>query len=535
MNPYLIALVILIVYFLILYVLNRLGAFSKYGLKLVGPIIMWKTTRGKKLIENLSKPRSFWRAYSLVAKGICFGGMIFIMALLIWEATIVSRIPAEKAPGPELLLGIPGINPIIPLGYGIVGLIVAIVVHEFAHGILTRVGGISLKSLGLIFLVIPLGAFVEPDEEELAKSEKKKKTSVYAVGPASNIVLAFICALIFSSVLVTSAVPERPSPIITSVTEDSPAYHAGLKFGTQIIKIGEKDIKDLSDIQNISGFEPGQTINVQYYYAGELLNVEVTAGVVVTMTAPGLPAENSGIKPGMIIASINDTIIHNQREFMNAMALTKPNQTVNITVLAYYDETGEYEVFEEIRSVKLASKLEYYQRVAPELIGPEFQDIGYLGVNTAFFGASANSPDVVLRRLAHPFAGVNSFGSMISSALSYIALPFSGLAPIRSPLSELFIPSGILAVIPADIFWVMANCMYWIFWINLMVGLTNVLPAVPLDGGYLFRDWLDSFVKALKKDSTEKEREKYIATITYALALTVLALILWQLIGPRIT
>ncbi|MEM3059837.1 MAG: site-2 protease family protein, partial [Methanomassiliicoccales archaeon] len=76
---------------------------------------------------------------------------------------------------------------------------------------------------------------------------------------------------------------------------------------------------------------------------------------------------------------------------------------------------------------------------------------------------------------------------------------------------------------------------YWIFWINLMVGLTNVLPAVPLDGGYLFRDWLDSFVKALKKDSTEKEREKYIATITYALALTVLALILWQLIGPRIT
>jgi membrane-associated protease RseP (regulator of RpoE activity) len=66
-----------------------------------------------------------------------------------------------------------------------------------------------------------------------------------------------------------------------------------------------------------------------------------------------------------------------------------------------------------------------------------------------------------------------------------------------------------------------------------MVGMTNVLPAVPLDGGYLFRDWLDSLVLKVRKNATEKEREKYVATVTYALALTVLFLIVWQLIGPR--
>jgi membrane-associated protease RseP (regulator of RpoE activity) len=66
-----------------------------------------------------------------------------------------------------------------------------------------------------------------------------------------------------------------------------------------------------------------------------------------------------------------------------------------------------------------------------------------------------------------------------------------------------------------------------------MVGLTNVLPAVPLDGGYLFRDWLDSLVLRIKRNATEKDREKYVAGITYTLALFVLFLIIWQLIGPR--
>jgi membrane-associated protease RseP (regulator of RpoE activity) len=66
-----------------------------------------------------------------------------------------------------------------------------------------------------------------------------------------------------------------------------------------------------------------------------------------------------------------------------------------------------------------------------------------------------------------------------------------------------------------------------------MVGLTNVLPAVPLDGGYLFRDWLDSLVQRIKKNATDKDREKYVAGVTYTLALIVLFLIIWQLIGPR--
>jgi membrane-associated protease RseP (regulator of RpoE activity) len=109
-----------------------------------------------------------------------------------------------------------------------------------------------------------------------------------------------------------------------------------------------------------------------------------------------------------------------------------------------------------------------------------------------------------------------------------------GLAPVPPAVADLFEPTGIFSGWDSGAFWILANCFYWIFWINIMVGLTNALPAVPLDGGYLFRDWMDSIVARFKKGSDEKERERYVSTVSYIIALSVLMLILWQLIGPRV-
>jgi len=399
---------------------------------------------------------------------------------------------------------------------------------------MTRVGGMPLKSLGLVFMVIPLGAFVEPEESELVKTDKRRRTSVYAAGPAANVILAIVCALLFSSAFLVSVEPVRENPVVVSTIGDGPGAHAGIGFGAQIVRIDGHEILFRDDFENFSAPAPGANVTVEYYYAGELLGKEVVSGVTVTQTASGLPAAEAGIKPGMIIASVNDTIIRNDTDFKRAMALTLPYQKVNITLLAYMEATDGFESFDDIANITLGSRKDYFLEVAPELVGPDFKDIGYLGVNTAYLGTSVNSPETILRRMAHPFYGVDDLNSLASSSLSYLSLPFLGLAPIQSPVTDLFTPSGALAWLPADLFWTLANSFYWIFWINIMVGMTNVLPAVPLDGGYLFKDWLDSLFRRVKRDSTEKEREKYVVTITYALALFVLTLIAWQIIGPRL-
>ncbi len=347
-------------------------------------------------------------------------------------------------------------------------------------------------------------------------------------------ILAIICALLFSSAFLVSVAPMRENPVVVSVTDDSPAGHAGIEFGAQIVRVDGQEIRSRNDFENFSAPAPGVDVTVEYYYSGELLAKEVVSGVTITQTASGLPAAEAGIKPGMVIASVNDTLVRNDTDFKRAMALTLPYQTVNITLLAYMEATNDFDIFDDITEITLGSRRDYYLEVAPDLVGPDFQDVGYLGVNTAYIGASVNSPEIILRRMAHPFHGVDDLNSLVSSSLSYLSLPFLGLAPIKSPVTDLFTPSGALAWIPADVFWTLANSLYWIFWINLMVGMTNVLPAVPLDGGYLFKDWLDSLVRKVKKDSTEKEREKYVVVITYALALFVLTLIVWQIIGPRL-
>jgi len=177
---------------------------------------------------------------------------------------------------------------------------------------------------------------------------------------------------------------------------------------------------------------------------------------------------------------------------------------------------------------------DYYEKVSPSSIDEDFEDYGFMGINSAYLGAGVNSPDVILDLLATPYDDVDDFGSAVTASLKYIAMPFSGLAPLPSSITGLYDVQGFWSFMPDDMFWVLVNCSYWIFWINLMVGMTNVLPAVPLDGGFLFRDGIEAIVRRFKKDVTEEKVIHYVGTVTYLLALFVLFLIMWQFIGPRL-
>jgi membrane-associated protease RseP (regulator of RpoE activity) len=75
--------------------------------------------------------------------------------------------------------------------------------------------------------------------------------------------------------------------------------------------------------------------------------------------------------------------------------------------------------------------------------------------------------------------------------------------------------------------------MYWIFWISIMLGLTNALTLFVTDGTPVFKDSLDYVCTRFTKWSQEK-RERWTSYITAFLSLLVLFLIFWQLIGPRI-
>lgn len=532
LSPWVILAVIIVVWAIVIFALRKKKYFAKQGVSPYGPFIMWRTEGGKTFIDWLSKPARFWRAYAAVCKVVCLAVAVFIMALLMWEATVVPRIPDDQAPTLTMMLGIPGINPVIPIVYGIVGLVVAIIVHEFAHGILTRVGKMKIKSLGLILLVVPMGAFVEPDEEQISKADRKRRSSVYAAGPATNVFLALLCAVLFCGAFMASAEPIYSNPVVIGDGKDSPAFYAGVGYGMQVMEISGVPIDTVSDFNSLE-FEPGANVTVSYYYQGSMEESQVTAGVTLVDVSQGLAADKAGLEVGMILAMLNGTIIHNQIDLQAALNDTIPYTEVSLRSLQYDADVDAY-VVTPIDSITLSSRKDYYMQVDPSLVNESFVDHGFLGVNTAYMGMMVTSPELMLQRLAHPLAYADDPASFVGSTLLFIALPFQGLAPLESPLTDLFVPTGFMAGIPPSVFWFVANCLYWIFWINLMVGMTNVLPAVPLDGGFLFRDGLDALIQKFRKNASEKERAKYVAAITYMLAIFVFMLIIWQLIGPRL-
>ncbi|TLZ42407.1 MAG: hypothetical protein E6K19_08255 [Methanobacteriota archaeon] len=425
-----------------LYALQRRGLLEPRGLQPspppAGPFLMWKTVRGRALIEWLARPKRFWRVFGDLSIVLVALTMVGTTLLLIWEATLVqTQAVRSNPPSPDLLLGLPGINPIIPLGYGIFGLAIAIVLHEFSHGILARVARIQIRSLGLIFLIFPIGAFVEPDEEEMRALPRRDRARLFAAGPATNVLLAILFAFLFSSVMMSSVSPVHEGVGILSFTTDS-------------------------------------------------------------------PARNATMQPYTVIISVNNTLITSNADFRAAMASVVAGQTIQIVT---FDPSTSATTTHSVTTIAEA------------------------GTNRSLIGII---PLDVSMDYYHPLTNPAKFGGVPGAVLSYVSLPFQGRAPIDDPVVRFYRVNGPLAALPVSLFWLVTNTFYWLFWLNIMLGLTNALPAVPLDGGYLFKDGIEGFVSRFRKGITTEARDRIVRGVSYTFAFLILGLVLWQFIGPRL-
>jgi membrane-associated protease RseP (regulator of RpoE activity) len=83
-------------------------------------------------------------------------------------------------------------------------------------------------------------------------------------------------------------------------------------------------------------------------------------------------------------------------------------------------------------------------------------------------------------------------------------------------------------------FWILANLLYWLAWMNLLLGLSNALPLVPLDGGLLFRDFAASALARLRRGWDAKQLDRIAARLSVISSVAVVLLILWQFVAPRL-
>ena len=174
----------------------------------------------------------------------------------------VGQVVRDLGPGSILLL--PGINPLLPIVYGWIAIVFAIVIHEGAHGVIARNVGLNVKSSGLLFfLFVPIGAFVDVDEEQIKKAKSRSALKVMAGGVGANIILAVVC-LLGVLVLVGSLTPIVDNGVyVNDVTAGFPAQTAGLMPKDVLISIDNMKINNTTDLRVIlDNKTSGDTLNV---------------------------------------------------------------------------------------------------------------------------------------------------------------------------------------------------------------------------------------------------------------------------------
>jgi membrane-associated protease RseP (regulator of RpoE activity) len=483
----------------------------------MGPALMIKSTKNKGVLDAVAKhlpARGIGKISTIL---VVFGGLL-AFAMLMYEAVLLTiiHVPTSAAPPLNEYLALPLINPFIPLGYGTASLVFAVVIHEMFHGIVARKHGIKVNSVGGLFFIIPVGAFVEPDEKEIMEADPVVRRRIIAAGPGINLIIAAICIVLLIFVMMPVSAPVHSGIYV----EDSTSLYSGhaIPKGMEIVSYGNISGNALNNLEDKSMITPGMA-NVTLFDGTSETNMSVPTGVAIVDLISGCPAEKANVPSNSIIYNISDAgksyTIYNINTLGNVLDHIKPGTQINMTVMTFNNT-----MLLKTYSMKTVSTYSYYAKDDPAANKAIYKDESFIGVEIDYSGIG--------------YAPINSmhslvFGGLIAGPEFYetLGLPLLGLSPIPQSLANLF-----HTPFNSYIFFGIVNSLYWIFWIDFLLGIMNALPLSILDGGQFFKDTLNISSRHEKLKFLRDENN--VRKIYYAIGIFVFMLLMYIIIAPRV-
>lgn len=201
--------------------------------------------------------------------------LMVAMILLSVHLTVTMKPEPTAINKPQNLFLIPGLNEFVPSTFAVwFAFILTLVIHEFGHAILCRVEKIKVKAMGVLFFVIPIGAFVEPDEEEVNKSASWPKMRMYGAGIMNNMVVGVLCFVLMIG-MIGWAVPST-EPIVVGFYKDYSAASAGIPVPSIIKSINGSPVHSTAEVASLLNQTiPGNHIMVGFEKNGTTSEYEL--------------------------------------------------------------------------------------------------------------------------------------------------------------------------------------------------------------------------------------------------------------------
>jgi len=285
----------IMLFWTLIYALSRALHLEKYGVDVTPFYLIYRTKRFNNALDKIAvRFKRFWLVALNISVIFAFGLMTY--AIYMVTINLANFIYLPKKAGP--------IVPLVPLitisvdslPYFVIASAIIILTHEAAHSIASRLENVEVKSSGILFFIVLFGAFVEPNEKQLKKSNFKSKTRVYAAGSLANLVVAvFAIIIIMNFSLMISPFYTSNGVILTQVGVGGPAYKAGLQANDVILEINSTSIATVEQFTSyISKVNPGNLLKLNVFFHNG------SAGTVIVKTSQ-LPGNSSRAAMGINI------------------------------------------------------------------------------------------------------------------------------------------------------------------------------------------------------------------------------------------
>ncbi len=260
----------------------------------------------------------------------------------------------------------------------VVSLFVAMCLHELGHFITSKRAGVKVEEFGIgipprIFGIrrgetiyslnaIPIGAFVKAAGENdptvprsLTGKGPWTRLGIYAAGPLINILLAFILLSAFLALPYT--VVAGNGIMVRAVVENSPAEEAGIEPGDIILQVGGQPIQNSADLSNmVNSVEAGANISLTLLRNGQQVSKTLkprfdeeqqqrvigvyTGWNIVSQVDEASPSYEAGIRADDTVYAINGQLIYNAEKMSSALESIPADEEIDMVLLRGANQTA---------------------------------------------------------------------------------------------------------------------------------------------------------------------------------------------------